>query len=115
SERGTLGVGVGVGVTGIGALGILATGLWILPVILVSLFVMASGVAFAAPPSASLALAEYPELAGTAFSVLGLSRFGLGAIAAALVGIAGATAVVPLGLITVICVVLSAAALVFFV
>lgn len=108
SERGTLAVGVTM--TGAGAVGLLATGLWSLPlpVILGSLFVMASGVAFAAPPSASLALAGYPELAGTASSVLGLSRFGLGAIAAPLVGIAGPTAVTPLGIITVLCVVLSA-------
>ncbi|SJM49405.1 multidrug effflux MFS transporter [Gulosibacter sp. 10] len=112
SERGALAVGVLM--TGVGALGILATGLWALPlpVILVSLFVMASGVAFAAPPSASLALAGYPELAGTASSVLGLSRFGLGAIAAPLVGIAGATAVVPLGIITVLCTALSLVALI---
>lgn len=111
SERGTLIIGVAL--TGLGALGILATGLWTLPLplILVSLFIMASGVAFAAPPSASLALAGYPALAGTASSVLGLSRFGLGAIAAPLVGIAGPTAVTPLGVITVLCVVLSLAAL----
>ncbi|GAA1404220.1 Bcr/CflA family drug resistance efflux transporter [Glutamicibacter uratoxydans] len=108
SERGTLAVGVTM--TGVGAVGLLATGLWSLPlpVILGSLFVMASGVAFAAPPSASLALAGYPELAGTASSVLGLSRFGLGAIAAPLVGIAGPSTVTPLGIITVLCVVLSA-------
>ncbi|WP_145942941.1 multidrug effflux MFS transporter [Corynebacterium glyciniphilum] len=115
SERGALGVGVLM--TGVGSVGILATGLWSLPlpVILVSLFVMASGVAFAAPPAASLALAGYPELAGTASSVLGLSRFGLGAIAAPLVGIGGAVAVTPLGVVTVVCVVLSVLALVFLV
>ncbi|MGU3586588.1 multidrug effflux MFS transporter [Rhodococcus sp. C26F] len=112
SDRGTLAVGVAV--TGLGSVGLLATGLMGLPlsVVLVSLFVLASGVAFAAPPSASLALAEYPELAGTASSVLGLARFGLGGVAAPLVGLGGASAVLPLGIVTVVCVVLSLVALI---
>ncbi|GAA1719604.1 multidrug effflux MFS transporter [Brachybacterium phenoliresistens] len=111
SERGTLGLGVLI--TGLGSLGLVYTGLMgaPLPVVLVSLFVLASGVAFAAPPAASLALADYPELAGTASSVLGFARFGLGGIAAPLVGLGGATAVLPLGIVTVSCVVLSFLAL----
>lgn len=115
SERGTLAIGVAM--TGLGSLGLLYTGLAgaPLPVVLVSLFVLASGVAFAAPPSASLALADYPELAGTASSVLGFMRFGLGGIAAPLVGLGGATAVLPLGIVTVSCVILSLLALVFLV
>ncbi|MGP9695616.1 MFS transporter [Brachybacterium sp. AOP25-B2-12] len=115
SERGTLAIGVGM--TGAGSLGLLYTGLAGAPlvVVLVSLFVLASGVAFAAPPSASLALAGYPELAGTASSVLGFLRFGLGDLAAPLVGLAGATAVLPLGIVTVVCVALSLSALVVLV
>lgn len=101
SERGTLIIGVAM--SGLGALGLLATGLWRLPlpVVLVSLFVLASGVAFASPPTTSLALADYPELAGTASSVLGCARFGLGGIAAPLVGIGGGEDVLPLGVVTV--------------
>lgn len=115
SERGTLALGVLI--TGLGSLGLLYTGLMgaPLPVVLVSLFVLASGVAFAAPPAASLALADYPELAGTASSVLGFARFGLGGIAAPLVGLGGPTAVLPLGIVTVTCVVLSLLALVVLV
>ncbi|TWS25723.1 multidrug effflux MFS transporter [Tsukamurella sputi] len=115
SERGTLGLGVLI--TGLGSLGLLYTGLVGAPlvVVLVSLFVLASGVAFAAPPAASLALAGYPELAGTASSVLGCARFGLGGIAAPLVGLGGATAVLPLGIVTVSCVFLSLLALVVLV
>lgn len=102
SERGTLVAGIAV--TAGGSLGLLATGLASLPlpVVLVSLFVLASGVALAAPPTTSLALADYPELAGTASSVLGLARFGLGGIAAPLVGLGGAEAVLPLGIVTVV-------------
>lgn len=111
SERGTLTLGVAI--TGLGSLGLLYTGLAgaPMPVVLVSLFVLASGVAFAAPPAASLALTDYPELAGTASSILGCARFGLGGIAAPLVGLGGATAVLPLGLVTVACVILSLVAL----
>ncbi|WP_420040262.1 multidrug effflux MFS transporter [Gordonia sp. MP11Mi] len=112
SERGTLAAGVAI--TGLGSLGLLYSGLVGAPlaVVLTSLFVLASGVALAAPPAASLALADYPELAGTASSVLGCARFGLGGVAAPLVGLGGATAVLPLGVVTVACVVLALVALV---
>ncbi|WSQ14828.1 multidrug effflux MFS transporter [Streptomyces sp. NBC_01231] len=115
TERGALIVGIAM--TAIGSLGLLATGLWnlSLPVVLVSLFVLASGVAFAAPPTTSLALADYPELAGTASSVLGCARFGLGGVAAPLVGLGGAQAVLPLGIVTVASVVLGVVAQVVFV
>ena len=115
SERGTLVIGVAM--SGLGALGLLATGLWHLPlpVVLGSLFVLASGVAFASPPSASLALADYPELAGTASSVLGGARFGLGGVAAPLVGLGGADAVLPLGIVTVVSVALAVVAYAVFV
>ncbi|WP_309064346.1 multidrug effflux MFS transporter [Microbacterium sp.] len=115
SERGTLIVGVTI--SGLGALGLLATGLLGLPlvVVLASLFALASGVAFASPPTTSLALADYPQLAGTASSVLGLARFGLGGIAAPLVGLDGSGAVLPLGIVTVTSLLLAAAALAAFV
>lgn len=115
SERGTLVIGIAL--SGLGSLGLLATGLFTLPlpVVLASLFVLASGVAFAAPPTTSLALADYPELAGTASSVLGCARFGLGGIAAPLVGIGGGEDVLPLGIVTVTCVALAVLAQVAFV
>ncbi|MFI2640825.1 multidrug effflux MFS transporter [Streptomyces sp. NPDC018610] len=101
SERGALVIGIAL--TATGSLGLLATGLWNLPlpVVVASLFVLASGVAFTAPPTTSLALADYPELAGTASSALGCARFGLGGVAAPLVGLGGARAVLPLGIVTV--------------
>lgn len=99
----------GVAMCAAGALGLLATGLFGLPMIVVilSLLVMVSGVAVTAPPTTSLALADYPELAGTASSVLGLTRFAFGGIAAPLVGLGGAHTVLPLGVVTVVSVALA--------
>jgi DHA1 family bicyclomycin/chloramphenicol resistance-like MFS transporter len=101
SERGSLAVGILLSL--LGAAGILITGLAHLPLIAIvlSLFVMVSGVAMAAAPATSLALADYPEIAGTASSLLGMARFAFGGVAAPLVGLAGAAATVPLGLVAV--------------
>lgn len=103
---------VGIVVAGLGAAGLLAAGLTVLPlwVVIVSLFLLASGVAISSPPATTLALADYPQIAGTASSLLGMVRFGFGGIAAPLVGIAGATSIHPLGLVTLIAVILSGAA-----
>ena len=101
SEHGTLVVGLAAAAAG--ALGLLAVGIFDLPlpVIMAALITMVSGVSIAAPPNTSMALTEYPRLAGTASSLLGLARFGVGGIAAPLVGIAGADTVVPLGIVSV--------------
>ncbi|QIG39373.1 multidrug effflux MFS transporter [Microbacterium sp. 4R-513] len=110
SIRGTLTVGIAV--AGLGAVGLLIAGLTVLPlwVVIVSLFLLASGVAISSPPATTLALADYPQIAGTASSLLGMVRFGFGGVAAPLVGIAGATSILPLGLVTVIAVILAGAA-----
>ena len=52
------------------------------------------------PPATTLALADYPQVAGTASSLLGTVRFGFGGVAAPLVGVAGATTILPLGVVT---------------
>ena len=110
SVSGTLAVGIAV--TGAGALGLLITGLTgaPLPVVIVSLFALASGVAISSPPATTLALADWPQMAGTASSLVGMVRFGFGGISAPLVGVAGAGTVLPLGAVTTVCVVLAAAA-----
>jgi len=99
----------GVLVAGLGAAGLLAAGLTTLPlwVVIVSLFVLASGVAISSPPATTLALVDYPQMAGTASSLLGMVRFGFGGIAAPLVGVAGATSILPLGVVTVAAVMLA--------
>lgn len=115
SIPGTLAVGVVI--TGLGAVGLLIAGLTPLPlgIVIVSLFALSSGVAIAAPPATTLALSDYPQMAGTASSLLGMVRFGFGGIAAPLVGVAGALSILPLGIVTVVSVLLAAAACVLLV
>lgn len=99
SERGTLALGLAMALAG--ALGLLATALLNLPLIaiILSLLTMVSGVAVTSPPATSLALKDYPEIAGTASSLLGLARFAFGGLAAPLVGIGGANDPVPFGIV----------------
>ena len=79
-------------------------------VVIVSLFLLASGVAISSPPATTLALVDYPQIAGTASSLLGMVRFGFGGIAAPLVGVAGALSILPLGVVTTVAVLLAGAA-----
>ncbi len=108
--RGTLVAGIAV--TALGALGLLLAGLVPMPVevVLAALFALAVGVAISSPPATTLALAEYPQIAGTASSLLGTVRFGFGGLAAPLVGVAGATSILPLGVVTVTATALAAVA-----
>lgn len=110
SLPGTLAIGVAV--AAVGAAGLLTSGLVAMPpwVVIVSLFALACGVAISSPPATTLALIEYPQIAGTASSLLGMIRFGFGGVAAPLVGIAGATSILPLGIVTVTTVVLAGGA-----
>jgi len=107
SIRGTLTIGTGV--AALGALGLLASGTTAMPlgVVLVSLFLLASGVAISSPPATTLALVEYPQMAGTASSLLGMVRFGFGGVAAPLAGVAGALSILPLGIVTTVAVLLA--------
>jgi MFS transporter, DHA1 family, multidrug resistance protein len=102
SEKGTLVVGLVMCTLGAG--GLLATATLHLPLlaVILSLLTMVSGVAVTSPPATSLALANYPDVAGTASSLLGLARFAFGGLAAPLVGLGGADNAVPLGLVTVV-------------
>ena len=87
----------GLVVAGAGAAGLLVAGLTHVPLIMVivSLFLLAAGTAITSPPSTTLALADYPQIAGTASSLLGAARFAFGGIAAPLVGVAGALNILP--------------------
>jgi MFS transporter, DHA1 family, multidrug resistance protein len=60
-------------------------------------------VAVTSPPATSLALTDYPDIAGTASSLLGLARFAFGGLAAPLVGIAGANEALPFGVVASVC------------
>ena len=102
---------IGVAMTGLGALGVLIAGITPMPlwVVIVSLFALSSGVAMSAPPATTLAMADYPQMAGTASSLLGMMRFGFGGIAAPFVGVAGALSILPLGVTAAVAVLLAAA------
>ena len=110
SVRGTLIAGIVV--AGGGAAGLLVAGVAPMPlwVVIVALFALSGGVAISSPPATTLALVGYPQMAGTASSLLGMVRFGFGGVAAPLVGVAGAASILPLGLVTVVAVGLSAVA-----
>ncbi|MFH8249306.1 multidrug effflux MFS transporter [Microbacterium sp. B2969] len=103
---------LGIAMSAVGAAGLVFAGLVPSPVwvVILSLFALVSGAAITSPPATTLALADHPQIAGTASSVLGMVRFGLGGIAAPLVGIAGAAAILPLGIVTASCIVLAAIA-----
>jgi MFS transporter, DHA1 family, multidrug resistance protein len=70
-----------------------------LPFLLGSLFVMVSAIGLVLPNSTALALAHYPDRAGTASALLGLLQYAVGGLAAPLVGLAGEDTAVPLGLV----------------
>ena len=89
---------VGLALIGLGAAGLVAAAGIRVPLALVvaAFFLVSAGAATVSPPSTTLALIDHPQYAGTASSVLGLSRFGAGAVAAPLVGLAGSFSLVPL-------------------
>jgi DHA1 family bicyclomycin/chloramphenicol resistance-like MFS transporter len=65
-----------------------------------ALVIMVCAVGLIFPTANALAMADYPDLAGTASSLQGLSQFMFGAVAAPLVGIAGEHTALPLGIVT---------------
>ncbi|MFJ6197533.1 multidrug effflux MFS transporter [Micromonospora sp. NPDC092111] len=87
-------VALGVGtVAGVALLGFAATGLGGLPSLLVSLWVVLAAAGLAMPNAPALALSRHGEAAGTASALLGAVQFGVGAVAAPLVGVLGTGAV----------------------
>jgi DHA1 family bicyclomycin/chloramphenicol resistance-like MFS transporter len=63
-----------------------------LPAILPPLFVVVASIGFVMPNSTALALTDYPMAAGSASALLGVLQFIVGALAAPLVGLGGASA-----------------------
>jgi len=85
----------------LGAASLLVTVISGLPmgVLIGALLVMVCAVGLIFPTANALAMADYPDLAGTASSLQGLSQFVFGAMAAPLVGIAGEQTALPLGIV----------------
>jgi DHA1 family bicyclomycin/chloramphenicol resistance-like MFS transporter len=95
-------LGLGLMINLFGATALLVTVVTGLPmgVLIGALVVMVCAVGLIFPTANALAMADYPDLAGTASSLQGLSQFVFGAVAAPLVGIAGEHTAVPLGIVT---------------
>ena len=95
-------LGLGLAVNLFGATALLVTVISGLPlaVLIGALVVMVCAVGLIFPTANALAMADYPDLAGTASSLQGLSQFVFGAVAAPLVGIAGDQTALPLGIVT---------------
>jgi len=94
-------LGLGLIINLFGAVSLLVTVISGLPmgVLIGALLVMVCAVGLIFPTANALAMADYPDLAGTASSLQGLSQFVFGAIAAPLVGIAGEQTALPLGIV----------------
>ncbi|MFI6875144.1 multidrug effflux MFS transporter [Streptomyces sp. NPDC050400] len=108
AQKRTLLIGLLMCLVGAGGVLVTATLRLPLPAMVASLFLMVGGVAAATPPATSLALSDHPDIAGTASSLLGLTQFAFGGLAAPLVGLGGAGTAVPLGLVTVVAAALAA-------
>lgn len=95
-------LGLGLMINLFGATALFVTVITGLPmgVLIGALVVMVCAVGLIFPTANALAMADYPDLAGTASSLQGLSQFAFGAVAAPLVGIAGEHTAVPLGIVT---------------
>jgi DHA1 family bicyclomycin/chloramphenicol resistance-like MFS transporter len=70
--------------------------------LLVPMFAIVSSLAFVLPNATALALADHPEVAGTASALAGVIQFMVGALAASLVGVAGPDTAVPMGIVMVV-------------
>jgi DHA1 family bicyclomycin/chloramphenicol resistance-like MFS transporter len=109
--RRVLACGLGTSLAG-GVLLLLAVlGHWGLPAILVGLFCVVASIGMITPNARALAMAGYPDVAGTASALLGVLLFAIGGLVAPLVGVAGTTTALPMA---VVIAALAAAALVLF-
>ena len=70
-----------------------------LAIVLVALFLAIGSMGLVLPNAAALALADRPQLAGTASALLGVSQFALGAAIAPVVGSAGARTALPMAVV----------------
>jgi MFS transporter, DHA1 family, multidrug resistance protein len=64
--------------------------------ILVALFIVVSSIGFIAPNTAALAMANYPDSAGSASALIGLLQFSIGGLVAPLAGIGGEDTALPM-------------------
>jgi DHA1 family bicyclomycin/chloramphenicol resistance-like MFS transporter len=87
---------------GVGLLVAIALDLGLAP-LLGCLIVAIASIGLIVPNATALALAEQPHAAGSASALFGLGQFGIGAIAAPLVGVAGSHDALPMGIVIAVC------------
>lgn len=100
APRTVLAAGLGTTlVAGLGILAVVAAGLPQLWALVLGLFVLVSSMGFVMPNASVLALSGHPDAAGAASALLGVVQFAIGALAAPLVGIAGAHSAMPMAVV----------------
>ncbi|MFN8497092.1 MAG: Bcr/CflA family multidrug efflux MFS transporter [Anaerolineae bacterium] len=67
--------------------------------ILPALFLVVASIGLTSPNATALAMADHPDVAGSASAFLGLLQFVIGALVAPLVGIAGTTTALPMAIV----------------
>jgi DHA1 family bicyclomycin/chloramphenicol resistance-like MFS transporter len=94
---------IGLGISAASGLALLATAALDLGLtaLLIPLFVLVSSIGMVVPNAMALALSGYAHAAGSASALLGVLQFGVGGIAAPLVGLSDAPSAVPMA--TVMC------------
>jgi DHA1 family bicyclomycin/chloramphenicol resistance-like MFS transporter len=70
-----------------------------LPALLVGLFLVVASIGVITPNARALAMAGYPDLAGTASALLGVLLFAIGGLVAPLIGVAGTSTAVPMAVV----------------
>lgn len=78
-----------------------------LPALLPGLFAVVASTGAVLPNTRALAMAGYPDLAGTASALLGVVQFALGGLVAPLIGVAGTATAVPMAVVIAALVVLA--------
>jgi DHA1 family bicyclomycin/chloramphenicol resistance-like MFS transporter len=78
-----------------------------LPALLPGLFAVVASTGVVLPNTRALAMAGYPDLAGTASALLGVVQFAVGGLVAPLIGVAGTGTAVPMAVVIAALVVLA--------
>lgn len=80
---------------------------WGLPALLPGLFAVVASTGVVLPNTRALAMADHPDLAGTASALLGVLQFAVGGLVAPLIGIAGTGTALPMAVVIAALVVLA--------
>jgi DHA1 family bicyclomycin/chloramphenicol resistance-like MFS transporter len=99
APRSLLAVGLGTSTAGGLLLLVAVLAGWGLPVLLPALFAVVASVGVVLPNTRALAMAGYPDRAGTASALLGMLQFAIGGVVAPLIGIGGTGTAVPMAVV----------------